>query len=389
MSATREDWRWLDGVLTAWFEASSLTEAAAFAGRVRELSPQHLVDLRASGLRVRLASVEDAAPVSAAAREQGLVAAPAGLQQLSVLVDAVDPAVVARFWQRVLAYEAVDGGLADPWRRDPALRLRPTTEHRPLRNRLHLDVGRPAAAVEQVDGEATGPYGVCRRDPEGNEVDLVPGGALTEADDTDWQALFSAMVCYRVDSGTQERELVTAAAELAERAGFPLLIDLRDGLVIMDSGKDLWEAGAPGLDVDFVALAGQLQRAARDLGATAEATAPRFVQLFVDAADVPAVRAFWLAVLGYREDPREGVTDIVDPRRLQPVLVLQELDVADSDRRQQRNRVHVELTVPADDVPGRLATAVAAGGRVLDGDEPVWRIADPEGNELLIIGEGG
>ena len=47
----------------------------------------------------------------------------------------------------------------------------------PPRNRLHLDVVRPAVAVEQADlGRRSGPYGVRHVDPDGNEVDLVPGG---------------------------------------------------------------------------------------------------------------------------------------------------------------------------------------------------------------------
>ncbi len=77
-----------------------------------------------------------------------------------------------------------------------------STEPRPLRNRIHLDVVRPAAAVEQASpGEPSGPYGVCHTDPDGNEVDLVPGDPLGEtAATSDWQAVFSAMACYRVTS---------------------------------------------------------------------------------------------------------------------------------------------------------------------------------------------
>ncbi|MFC7483680.1 hypothetical protein ACFQX7_31775 [Luedemannella flava] len=170
-----------------------------------------------------------------------------------------------------------------------------------MRNRIHLDVVRPAAAVEQAGpGEASGPYGVRHADPDGNEVDLVPGAALGETTGTaDWQAVFSAMACYRVASPTQQRDLAAAAATLADDAGFPLLIDLRPGLVIIDSGKDRWEADAHGLGLDFTDLAADLQSAARELGATADPGLPRFVQLFLDAADVAAVRAFWVAALGY------------------------------------------------------------------------------------------
>src|SRR5215207_240629 len=186
--------------------------------------------------------------------------------------------------------------LADPLRRDPAIRIRRSTEPRPLRNRIHLDVVRPAAAVEQASlGQASGPFGVCHTDPDGNEVDLVPGDALTERIATaDWQAVFSAMACYRITSPAQQRDLVAAVAALADDAGFPLLIDLRPGLVIIDSGKDQSEDDAHGFELDFTDLAGNLQTAARELGATADPGLPRFAQLFLDAADVAAVRAFWV-----------------------------------------------------------------------------------------------
>ena len=97
-------------------------------------------------------------------------------------------------------------------------------------------------------------------------------------------------------------------------------------------------------------------------------------------------RAFWIAALGYIPDRRAGVTDIYDPRRLDPVLVFQELDASETERRRQRNRIHVELAVPADLAHRRLATIVAAGGRLLDESEGRWRVADPEGNELVIVG---
>jgi hypothetical protein len=295
---------------------------------------------------------------------------------------------VKEFWQQVLDYEsAEDGGLADPLRRDPAVRIRPSTEPLPLRNRIHLDVVRPAAVVEQAGlGEGSGRFGVCHPDPDGNEVDLVPGGALGEDVGTaDWQEVWSAIACYRITSPAQQRDLAVAAAALADEAGFPLLIDLRPGLVIIDSGKDQWDGEAHGLELDFIDLAAKLQTAARELGATADPRLPRIVQLFLDAADGDAVQAFWVAALGYAHDRREEASDIYDPRRLNPVLVFQELDASDTERRRQRNRIHFELAVPPDLAQPRLATILAAGGQLVDTSENRWRVTDPEGNELVLV----
>jgi hypothetical protein len=391
MTEIETDWRLIDGVATAWFDAPSLIEGAALAGRIVELSAEVLIDLRATGIRVRLDAGEHVEAVSAAARDLGLAANPAVLQHLSVVLESAQPSGVSQFWRRVLDYvPGEDGGLADPLRRDPAIRIRPSTEPRPLRNRIHLDVVRPAAAAEQAGpGEASGPYGVCHTDLDGNEVDLVPGAALGENIGTaDWQAVFSAMACYRTTSPTQQRGLAAAAAALAGETAFPLVVDLRPGLVIIDSGKDQSDADAHGLELDFTELAESLQTAAHELGASADLQLPRFVQLFLDAADVVAVRAFWIAALGYTEDRRDGVSDIYDPRRLNPVLVFQELDVSETERREQRNRIHFELAVPSDLAQTRLETTIASGGRLLDESPGRWRVADPEGNELVIVSGG-
>ena len=67
------------------------------------------------------------------------------------------------------------------------------------------------------------------------------------------------------------------------------------------------------------------------------------------------------------------------------MLVFQELDASEIERRRQRNRIYVELAVPSDFTQERLATTIAAGGRLLDESEDRWRVADPEGNEMVIV----
>ncbi|KMM47220.1 hypothetical protein CWIS_00970 [Cellulomonas sp. A375-1] len=390
------DWRVVDGLTTAWFEARSLTEGAALAARVTQVAPGAAVDVRASGVRVRLESDEEAAGLAGAicdeARALGLVADPAVLQALNVVLESPDPSALRPFWRGALGdVTEVGDRLVDPLRRDPAFAIRESSEERPLRNRIHVDVVRPSDAVEHAGlGEASGPYGVCHADADGNEVDLVPGGPLDESDEpseatSDWQTVFSAVAAYRVPSSAQQRDLAGAAAALADAAGFPLLIDLRPGFVVLDTGKDQGDAEAHGLDLDFADLAARLQTAAREIGATADLAVPRFVQLALDAADVAAVRAFWAAALGYVHDRRTNLTDLVDPRRLNAVVMFQDIDVEDTERRRQRNRILLELAVPADLAAARVAAIVAAGGRLLDETGTRWRLADPEGNELVVV----
>ena len=65
--------------------------------------------------------------------------------------------------------------------------------------------------------------------------------------------------------------------------------------------------------------------------------------------------------------------------------MFQEIDTSETERRQQRNRIHFELAVPSDVAQTRLAAIVAAGGQLLDQSEGRWRVADPEGNEMVIV----
>ena len=329
------------------------------AGRIVELSAEIVIDLPpATGMRVRLDSDEHAEAVSAAGRDLGLAANPAVLQHLSVVFESANPTVVRRFWQRVLDYApGEDGGLVDPLRRDPAYesgsrRSRGRSEtaststwcRRPRRSSRRVLVRHPdrSGSATPTPTATRSTWCRARRSARGSEQ---PTGRRCS----------TAMACYRTTSPTQQRDLAAAAAALADDTGFPLLVDLRPGLVIIDSGKDQWEDDAHGLELDFTDLAGNLQTAARDLGATADPGLPRFAQLFLDAADVAAVRAFWVAALGYTHDQRAGVIDIHDPAAAEPRAGVPELDALEKERRRQRNRIHFELAVPSDLAPTRLA----------------------------------
>jgi hypothetical protein len=62
------------------------------------------------------------------------------------------------------------------------------------------------------------------------------------------------------------------------------------------------------------------------------------------------------------------------------------MEATDDARRAQRNRIHLDLFVPIDQVEARVQRALAAGGRVVrDEHAPrCWTVADPEGNEIDI-----
>lgn len=380
-------WRTIDDRLHAWFAAPSHAAAAAllprivaFAGRVVD------VDVRAGGVRVRL-DREDAslAPtISAAADALGLSPAPARLQALHIVLETPDPDRIAPFWALALGAERHGDALLDPFRRDPTVVLAHDRAVRPLRDRIHVDVVRPAAAVAalaEAVGPAAGPYGVRHADPDGVEVDAVPGEPLAGAED--WWTLFAAVARYATTT-EQAVALVERAATLADDAGERLGVDVRPGSVTLDGGKDAWE-GDDGARAPFVALAAAIQAAARDVGARPAPTDLRFVQLGFDAIDVAASRAVWRALLAAEHDPRAHVTDLVDPLGLGPVLLLQPMDASEHERRAQRPRVRVEVLMPADALDARLDAVVAAGGIVLERRDARATIGDGESAIAVLV----
>ena len=171
-----------------------------------------------------------------------------------------------------------------------------------------------------------------------------------------------------------------------------------------DADEHLWcdvRAGAVVLHLQTLALdavtaadveaAGRVTGAVRALGlATDAAGAPgRGVQLLeiaVDTRDPARVRPFWAAVLGYvdapGDDPGDPWAALVDPLREGPAVWFQEMDAP----RPQRNRLHLDVSVPHDQAAARIAAALAAGGRLLD-DEAApsfWVLADADGNEVCV-----
>jgi len=136
--------------------------------------------------------------------------------------------------------------------------------------------------------------------------------------------------------------------------------------------------GLPTGDAD---LARGISDAARELGAVPDPPAVQHIQVAIDALVTADVLPFWRAVLGYLE---VGDADVLDPLRRGPTFWFQEMDAP----RPQRNRIHVDVYVPEDQVEARVAAAVAAGGRIVNAENaPGWfTLADAEGNEADVAG---
>lgn len=410
------DWRVLARGATAVFRTSSLSVGADLVervGAIADLANHHPdVDLRPHAVAVRTFShdiwglsgrdVDLARRISSWARELGVAADPTAPQEVDLTIDALVIGQVLPFWVGVLGYVAAsDDDALDPHRRWPAIWFQQMDAPRPLRNRIHLDTFLPRglrevrqaaalAAGGRVANDAFAPNWWTLADAEGNEVDvndwegfpyqaappLLTPDAFYAADGVeDWRVTNGLSAYYRTDGLANGVALASAAAALADDVGLSAYLDLRyAGTTIrLGTPEDGW------FDERALALCRRIQSAARELELTADRQAVRDIHLVVDARDVPAVRGFWAAALGYS---RRGDTDLFDPLMRGPAIVLQQLD----EPRPQRNRLHVDVFVPHDVARERIEAVLTAGGRlVTDAHAPFWwTLADPEGNEVDI-----
>lgn len=129
-------------------------------------------------------------------------------------------------------------------------------------------------------------------------------------------------------------------------------------------------------------LAVAISAIAQDMGLTARPEQTSTLEIGLDVLAAPDVAPFWRAVLGYRPEPEGDDDDLVDPAARLAGLWFQQMD----EPREERNRFHLDITVPHDVAERRVADALAAGGRlVTDEFAPSWWVlADAEGNEVCV-----
>jgi len=192
----------------------------------------------------------------------------------------------------------------------------------------------------------------------------------------DWRVLFGgACAHFRTGSFAAGVALVDAIGRQADIADHHPDVDLRDeGVTVRLRTHDI-----DGLSERDVTLARQISAAARQLDVPADPSAVQSVQIAIDALVGSRVQPFWRALLGYLE---KGDGDLIDPHRRGPLFWFQEMDAP----RPQRNRIHVDISVPHDQAEARIAAAIAAGGHlVTDEHAPSWWVlADAEGNEACV-----
>jgi 4a-hydroxytetrahydrobiopterin dehydratase len=204
--------------------------------------------------------------------------------------------------------------------------------------------------------------------------------------DLGWRFLLGCFcLSVPVRSLAEASDVATATAGLPAADGH-LRIDLRSDRVELS----LQTRDVAAITERDVELARMVSGVVANLGlgpSNPASESPRPVQMLeiaIDAVDIASIRPFWKAVLAYADEPgRDGPTDaLVDPAGQLPALWFQQMDAP----RPQRNRIHFDVTVSHDEAEARVAVAIAAGGKLVDGSHirSFWVLADAEGNEACV-----
>jgi 4a-hydroxytetrahydrobiopterin dehydratase len=210
---------------------------------------------------------------------------------------------------------------------------------------------------------------------------IGPGAATERVDARHWRVLLLWLqAAFRVPDLATGAAFAARVAEAADRAGARPDVTLRPDQVQIRTTTER----AHGLTEADLALAAAVSAIADELGLAGDPALLTSQEIAIDALDIPAVAPFWRAVLGYVPEPGTDPDDpaLADPGALGPGYWFQQMDAP----RPQRNRIHVDVTVPHDQAEARVAAALAAGGTLVsDTRAPAfWVLADPEGNEACV-----
>jgi 4a-hydroxytetrahydrobiopterin dehydratase len=204
-----------------------------------------------------------------------------------------------------------------------------------------------------------------------------------------WRYLLGALQT-SVPVGTLAQAISLAADAVAvcgNDADRHLCIDIRPDLAVFTL-QSLDHAAVTARDIELARRISAITDKSGFLPEPGPGTgAPRSVQLLeiaIDALNIAGIRPFWKAVLGYADEAgAEGPEDpLVDPVRQGPAIWFQHMDRA----RPQRNRIHIDISVPHDEAPRRIEAALAAGGLLVSASRApaFWVLADLEGNEACV-----
>jgi 4a-hydroxytetrahydrobiopterin dehydratase len=168
--------------------------------------------------------------------------------------------------------------------------------------------------------------------------------------------------------------LVSEIAKAADEADHHPDVDLRyPSLTVALKSHDV---GA--ITRRDIRLARRISELAEAAGVRPAAHAPDVLEWALDTPDWQAVQPFWSAILGFDPDDR----DSKDPAGRSPSVWFQDSDSQEPDRQ----RWHLDISVPREVAEERIRAAVDAGGTVVDTEQApaFWVLEDRDGNKACI-----
>jgi 4a-hydroxytetrahydrobiopterin dehydratase len=208
-----------------------------------------------------------------------------------------------------------------------------------------------------------------------NDKQTLTGQQIQDEDLDGWRKVLNQLVV-RFETGdfNTGAALVSKIAAAADDANHHPDVDLRyPHLTVSLVSHDV---GA--ITPRDIRLARRISELAAEAGVGASSHAPDVLELALDTPDHEKVKPFWAAILGYAD----GGDEVTDKAARTPNLWFQKTDSEAPDRQ----RWHLDISVPHDVAQERIKAAIDAGGSLVDdGAAPAfWVLADPDGNKACI-----
>jgi 4a-hydroxytetrahydrobiopterin dehydratase len=194
----------------------------------------------------------------------------------------------------------------------------------------------------------------------------------------DWRVIMGgAHAFYRTASLRESADFLAAIAAVPPVVA-PITrmpdVDIRPAGVFLRLGSTRTR-----VDEHDVSTARAISAAARERGLTPDpARLQRLAIAVAHPGDVD-LDPFWRAILGYE---KVGDVDLQDPDDRLPDVWFLELEPG----LPRRRRLHLDVGLPHDQAPARVAAALAAGGRLIDDSHAPawWTLADAQGHYVDI-----
>jgi 4a-hydroxytetrahydrobiopterin dehydratase len=198
---------------------------------------------------------------------------------------------------------------------------------------------------------------------------------LAASDLVDWSVLHGgAIAFFRTPSIAAAARLAEAISSISEIAGRGVSLNLSDAGLSVRLTRDLWR-----LEAIHAALARQISEVAAAHGAQADGRPLQEIQIAIAAKAEMIDVGFWRAVLGYDAAADDNA---IDPLGHGSTIWMQEIDQS----KPLRHAMHIDVSVPREHMEERLASALAAGGRIVDGTHAPahWTLSDKAGNRVCL-----